>query len=526
MYKLFLTCRYLRKKRIAIFAVISVWLCVAMEVIVISVMGGFLDTLKERSRGLLSDIVVDNQTLVGFPYYQGFCDHLKRELPDIVGEATPVIYNYGIMRVEGESFTKPVRVVGIRLDEYMAVNDFKNSLYYEKYYPGTTSLKPQYQPLAGYSEQDVAILPPDHEAAFARWKTAHPDAEELQEWVRRPGVRYPGPGSFRVRERPGDPPGYETGEGEEAPGIIPGCNLINVRGHDGGFVREFHRGAKLVLTVLPLTRGGSLSAEGATTAVLRCSDDSRTRVYEIDSMCVYVDFALLQEWLSMSPMELEGGGVTPARASQVLVSLAEGVDITQARSRVEMEWARFLDGLDAFLSREDAMLLDYVTIETWEERQVQFIAAVEKEKILVTLLFGVISLVAVVLIGCIFWMIVYQKTRDIGLIKSIGASSAGVATIFVGFGLAVGVLGALMGSVTGAAFVWNINDIQSALEYIHPQLRVWSPDVYTFDTIPSAVKWGEMMWICVVAVVASVLGALIPAFIAGRVWPVKALRYE
>ena len=174
----------------------------------------------------------------------------------------------------------------------------------------------------------------------------------------------------------------------------------------------------------------------------------------------------------------------------------------------------------------DAELLSYVSVETWEDRQIQFIAAVEKEKILVTLLFGIISLVAVVLIGCIFWMIVVQKTRDIGIIKSVGASASGVATIFVGFGAVVGVLGAALGAVGGSVFVWYINDIQDWLVSIHPQLQVWSPDVYTFDRIPNVVKWHEVAIISAVAVLASVLGALIPAVLAGRVWPVKALHYE
>ncbi len=524
MYRLFLTLRYLRKRRIAIFAVISVWLCVAMEVIVISVMGGFLDTLKERSRGLLSDIVVDNASLVGFPLYQEFIDHLNREIPDLVAAATPVIYNYGIVRVGSESFTKPVRMVGIRLDEYKRVNDFGNSLFYDKYYPGTTTFNPQLQPFASYSDNEIPKLPPDMEAAFERWRSANPNAPELEKWERRAGYRFPGPGAYEsIHDRP---PGYYGEEEDFAPGVIAGVNILYHRDRSGEIVREVWRGHQLVLTVMPLTHGGNLSAEGATMSVVRLADDSRTRVYEIDSMCVYIDFNRLQEWLAMAPAELEYGGFTHARASQVLVSLVDGVDLKTARERVELEWQQFLLGWEGPLTGEDIDQLSVVMVETWEERQVQFIAAVEKEKILVTLLFGVISLVAVVLIGCIFWMIVYQKTRDIGVIKSVGASSGGVAMVFVGFGVAVGVLGAILGTTTGTVFVWYINDIQDFLVSIHPQLRVWSPDVYTFDRIPNVVKVPEVAWISVVAVAASILGALIPATIAGRVWPVAALRYE
>ncbi len=517
MYKLFLTLCYLRKKRIAIFAVVGVWLCVAMEIIIISVMGGFLDTLKERSRGLLSDIVVDNRSLVGFPYYQDFIDQLGRELPDAVVEATPVIYNYGIIRVEGYSFTKPVRVVGIRLDEYKGVNDFANSLYYDRYYPGTTTLGPQLQPFASFSESGPPQLPPDHEKAFAKYLSEHPEGWDIADGQRHPGTFE---SVFDMEA------GYYGDERALAPGVIVGASIINERNQKGEYVRRLERGLKLILTVLPLTGRGKLSAEGATTAVTRLADDSRTGVFEIDDMCVYVDFDFLQEWLAMSPQELESGGFAPARTSQILVRLADGADIEAGRNLVAAQWDKFMLSLGDDLSFDDQQQLGSVLVETWEQRQREFIDAVEKEKILVTMLFGVVSFVAVVLIGCIFWMIVYQKTRDIGLIKSIGASSGGVAMIFVGFGVAVGIVGAIIGAASGSMFVWYINDIQDFLIWINPNLQVWSPSVYTFDNIPNVVKANEVITICIAAVIASVGGALIPARIAARVWPVDALRYE
>lgn len=525
MYKLFLTLRYLRKRRIAIFAVISVWLCVAMVIIVGSVMGGFLDTLKERSRGLLSDIVIDNQTLQGFPYYQEFVQHLHKTMPDAIETATPVIYNYGILRVESTSFTKPVRIIGVRLDEYSSVNDFNNSLFYNKYYKGTTTLNKQLKPYIGFDEHDTPILPPDHEAAFRKYANAHPDDERLKDWKRLPNQMFKGPGRFDVNFD--GVPGYFGEERDKAPGVIVGCNIINERDSvTGAFERIYARGDKIILTILPLTQSGKVGIEGATTVVTRLADDSRTRVFEIDNVCCYVDFERLQDWLLMSPQPLEDGGTTPARASQLLVSLKPGIDLIEARKRVQAEWDIFRESVADQVSRLDYRLMHFVTIQTWEEMQVQFIAAVEKERILVTALFGVISLVAVVLIGCIFWMIVVQKTRDIGIIKSVGASAKGVAIIFVGFGVAVGVLGAILGSATGAIFVWYINDIQDFLVSLNPNLRVWSPDVYTFDSIPNVVKLHEVLVISAIAVVASALGALIPAIIAGRVWPVKALRYE
>jgi len=521
MYKLFLTLRYLRKRRIAVFAIIGVWLCVAMVVVVISVMGGFLDTLKERSRGLLSDIVIDNASLQGFPLYQEFAEYLEHDMPDLVVAATPVIYNYGILRIESTSFTKPVRVIGIHLKEYEVVNSFENSLFYERYYPGTSRLGPQQMPRYGFDDDLVPVLPVDHEKGFAKWKASHRNDPQIAEWQREPKTPFAGPGEFDYTLD--GPPGYY---GELAPGVIVGSNIINQRSDTGALVRVNPRGTKIILSVLPLTGGGKISGQGATTVVMRLADESRTRVYEIDDTCCYVDFDLLQSWLSMSPQELESGGYTRPRASQLLVSVAKGVDLQTARKQIAAEWTRFVETSDATLSPTDEQLLGFVTIETWEERQAPFIRALEKEKILMTVLFGLISVVAVVLIGCIFWMIVMQKTRDIGIIKSVGASKEGVSAIFVLFGATIGVVGALLGSVTGAVFVWYINDIQDALVALHPKLRVWSPDVYTFDRIPNVVKLDEVAIVAMVAVLAAMFGAVIPARLAGRVWPVKALRYE
>ena len=87
-------------------------------------------------------------------------------------------------------------------------------------------------------------------------------------------------------------------------------------------------------------------------------------------------------------------------------------------------------------------------------------------------------------------------------------------------------LGSLLGLGLGSVFVWNINDIQDFLARLNPQLKMWSPEVYSFDRIPEVVKTGDALMIAVLAIVCTMIGSLIPAYVAARVWPVKALRYE
>ncbi len=523
MYKLFLALRYLRRRLIALFAVGSVTLCVFMVLVVISVMGGFLEMVKERSRGLLSDIVIDNGSLQGFPYYAEFVEYLHEKMPGVVVTATPVIYNYGILRVRSTNYTKPIRVVGVRLDEYEQVNDFANSLHYDKYYPGTTSLGRQLQPVAGFDERGNRLLPPEFRMAHERWLESNPDPEDVAAYNELPYSPLP---SERVFAQTVGPPGYEGEEEDGLYGVIVGCDLVHERTPTGTYRRHYPVGAEMLLTVLPVTDKGTITGAASTTLSMRYADDSRTGVYEIDNICVYVDFDMVQQVLAMDPLERVDGGFTPARTSQVLIRLAEGLDAAEVRGRIQDEWQEFRATLDVPPNTVEYQLLDFVAVETWQERQRDFIQAVEKEKVLVVILFGVVSVVAIVLIGCIFYMVVEKKIRDIGIIKSLGASSFGVAWIFIMYGAAVGVVGSVLGTVGGVFFVKYINEFQAFLITLNPKLQVWSPDVYTFDRIPNVVDWTEALVIVIVAILASMEGALIPAILAARVWPVDALRYE
>ncbi|HVP11197.1 MAG TPA: FtsX-like permease family protein [Phycisphaerae bacterium] len=533
-YVAFISSRLLQRKRIAFFSVGAVTLCVAMMIIVISVMGGFVDSIRLRAHGLLGDLIMDGG-LQGFPYYDEFIKRLgdlkDKDGQPVVVQATPLIHSYGILQFPKTKRTKAVRIWGVRLNEYVRVNEFGKDLFYQNRFGGTV-LTPQQQPVYGFDDNGIAVLPDEMDKHFQAYLAGLPpekEAEEEKLYRREPNELYPGPGVFEMASGTEPRPGYQ---GKPFPGVIIGRDVIFQRMPSGEYHRsqDCPRGEQCFLTVLPLTRGGDISSEPPPKPSFRYVDDSRTGIHEIDSMNVYVDFDELQRLMSMGPQpRADGSGLTAARCSQIQIKLRPeyGNDrrrLEQIKRPIMQIWDQLRQEVPA--DGAELMMMAQVEIQTWEEMQQSYISAIEKEKFLVLIMFGVISIVAVFLILCIFYMIVQEKIRDIGIIKSVGGSAEGVAAVFLAYGGAIGLVGCVLGSLLGITFVEHINGVQDWLARLNPDWRVWSPETYSFDKIPDVWKWSEVIWISVLAVISSILGATAPAIRASRTWPVESLRYE
>ena len=324
MYKLFLTLRYLRKRRIAYFAIAAVTLCVAMVLIVLSVMGGWLDMVKQQARGLLGDVIVDNRDYSGFPLYQEFIDEIS-DWPEIA-KATPVLYTWGMFNFRKTGQTGTVRVVGLRLEDVYQVNAFKSSLFYETYYPGTTSLDEQRQPVQGFDldgqplavESDEGeeigilrrLLPTPYQEALEQARAAH------REQVRREGgddevLRDPDSSDSPLNEElaqydlPPIPGWYAFNPddprpaliGDPWPGLIVGRDIIAKRQSDGKYDRYYPRGSLMTLTLWATSARGQVDPIPIKQP-FRYADDSRTGIYDIDSQHVYCDLRAAPEALT------------------------------------------------------------------------------------------------------------------------------------------------------------------------------------------------------------------------------------
>jgi lipoprotein-releasing system permease protein len=180
-----------------------------------------------------------------------------------------------------------------------------------------------------------------------------------------------------------------------------------------------------------------------------------------------------------------------------------------------------------FVTRELRKLYPYadIRIATWEEHQGPLLAAIDVERGILNLLLFMIVGVAGFSILAIFTMIVTEKFRDIGILKSLGASSRGVMSIFLGYGLLLGTVGCTLGTLLGLWITRNINEIEQGLTRV-TGAAVFPRDVYYFKEIPTNVDVWSVAAINVGAVAIAVVFSLLPAYRAARLHPVRALRFE
>jgi lipoprotein-releasing system permease protein len=122
-------------------------------------------------------------------------------------------------------------------------------------------------------------------------------------------------------------------------------------------------------------------------------------------------------------------------------------------------------------------------------------------------------------------MLVKDKTGDIAILRTMGATQGAIVRIFFISGTMVGALGALCGLILGASFVTYIDPIENFLSWVF-RTDLFPADIYYFDGVPAKMQAGEVAFIVGSALIMSFLATIYPAWRAARLDPVEALRYE
>ncbi len=540
--------RYLTTRIIPLIAVGAVALCVALVVIVVSVMSGFLDNLRASGRTLMGDVVV-SYPVQGIPWYGELIADIER-LPGAAA-ASPLVDTYGLVRMPyPDGPNKDVvtaQVWAIEPESFARVTELERTIWWK---------------------------PADAAGALAM------DEDD-------PRRRLTGKELEQARTMRDAASGL--------PGALLGMHVsvVNQRQRDGSYRPRVEHwwmpNHEITVTLVPISEKGTVSQSNS--RVFKVVNEVMSGVFQVDRNRVFIPLKDGQELLRLDAAPIvdtsaepdaQGNypvtGTSPAKATQVLVRAKPGVTPEELRKQVaeayEAFWVRKSADREV---RAKPPAPDYVSVMTWEQRLRELIAPVEKERQMMRILFSITYLVCAGLILAIFWSIVSEKTRDIGILRAVGASRLGVLRIFLRYGFVIGVAGSAAGTALGWLVVRNINDIHMALGNdapswlwmsffllasalallagraawgsrmlatllwsvaaiaaaaagiglaLHRGFLIWDPAVYYFATIPSEMDWWNALYTCIGATVFSVLGAAVPAARAADIDPVRALRYE
>lgn len=301
------------------------------------------------------------------------------------------------------------------------------------------------------------------------------------------------------------------------PGCILGIDMMpDRRNQDGTY---YHlpqpRQYELIVSGFPLTPKGGLARVGTdlvNTLHVYLSDDSHSGLVKIDGRVVYLPFDTARELFGMA-------GSVP-RASAIHIRFRPSVGLADGCGRVGKLWNEFEQSCR---DREYADLLGDVRVQSWIENRRGAIAPMEKEQTMMIFLFLMLGVITVFIIFVVFYMIISHKSKDIGVLRSVGVSPAGIVAMMLIFASLVGLIGGGLGIAGGAAFLAKVNDIEDWL-YQTRGWQVWNRSVYAIGEIPNQIHSPVLAVIGMSALTACWLGALVPALQAARKRPVEALQ--
>jgi ABC-type lipoprotein release transport system permease subunit len=300
---------------------------------------------------------------------------------------------------------------------------------------------------------------------------------------------------------------------------LPGCVLgidramqRDARGQYPKFSGPFMR--SVTLTCFPLTAKGALfkaSTGLVSTMSFYYSDNSHTGIARVDDGYVYVPLEQAQ-WLCMGPSEIK-------RITSLHIKFRPGVGEAEGCRRIAELWDQFKqDKADAIYGN----LLENVSVQGWKEYRRAVIAPMEQEQLILSLMFVLVGITTVFIVFVVFYMIVNSKRKDIGILKSAGASSVGVLSLFQGFAFSIGLLGSCAGILFAWLFLSRINQIEQ-WSYKHLGIQLWDRTIYVIGDIPNHVGLSMLAVIVLFALLACQVGALVPSYLAVRLRPVETL---
>jgi lipoprotein-releasing system permease protein len=504
VYALLLCFKYLQTRFLAFVCIGSVMLGVATLIVVNSVMSGFASQLTTRLHGTSSDVQIVTDASMGFDEtHQAIMEKIRKSPagPSIVAMAptneTFAILSFSVRDRAGKEIpiTKHVRVIGVDPAAMAKVGGFGEYLVRQKNAEVPTfeldpEAKERFEKNAAWRRQDDA---------FGNLPAVQPQGAPPAGFLKPPVVKPDNPMAAPLPSIP------LPDVGATPPPVLTGAAIGHMIAHfrytdsqtgESKEVEVLRPGDDVMITTI----GGS--GEKPVSSRFVVCDFFKSGMSEYDNSFVYVSLDALQSMRGMDGR---------CNAIQIKLTPEAGHPIT-SKTVVVPQLQRLFD------ARE-------VRVETWQDKQAVLLSAIEVERGLLNFLLFMIVGVAGFGILAIFTMIVTEKYRDIGIMKALGASNRGVMSIFLGYGLMLGSIGCLFGTILGVILTNNINPIEAFLTKVTGS-ALFPKNIYYFDAIPTNIEMVHLLFVNAGAIAVAVGFSVLPAFRAARLHPVRALRFE
>ncbi|HTP84100.1 MAG TPA: lipoprotein-releasing ABC transporter permease subunit [Alphaproteobacteria bacterium] len=220
-------------------------------------------------------------------------------------------------------------------------------------------------------------------------------------------------------------------------------------------------------------------------------------MYEYDSSFIYVPLAAAQSFFQLSPQQVTG----------IEIRVQDPDRVFEERLLI----ARTLG--------------NGVRILDWQQANSSYFNAVMVERNVMFLILTLIIVVAAFNIISSMIMLVKDKSADIAILRTMGASRGAILRIFFLAGTSVGVIGTFTGFVLGLVFCANIETIRQWIQSL-TGTQLFSPELYFLSQLPAKVDPAEVAQVVIMALALSILATIYPSWRAARLDPVEALRYE
>jgi len=295
------------------------------------------------------------------------------------------------------------------------------------------------------------------------------------------------------------------------PGCVPGIDFLFQRDQQG----LYHTPGRAVraafeISCVPLTAKGALARAGAGEL------NSKTFYYSDHFEAGYsLDRRLI--FLPLDDAQLLCGMATGyKRITHIHIKFKSAVPLNRGTEQVKKLWGDFI-ATKAGAPYEN--LLSEVQVQSWKEFSKVIVALVETQQTMMIVCFALIGMITVFIVLVVFYMIVSHKSKDIGILKSVGASGFNIMSVFLNFAFLIGLSGSAVGVLAGWPFLVYINQIFRFFNF-----RLWDPQTTSIGAIPNTIDLTVLGTITLCAIGASVLGAILPSLRASRINCVDTLQ--